>query len=195
MHSVDNDVAGWEALSTGRSSNGGLESWMAEPDGSFRPVSKDPTLLVGKGPSILQSCNHENRPRKPTMAEIKANGRAKLKAAKAALAAEEAAQQRAEDLWSSGGFLDFIYDSTADAARSADFWRYLEASGVRGKTVLVVVPGFASWRGLTQDHVDRWNEAGLLAGSNAFSLVLKWPCGNVTWTAENAFVEAAAAWQ
>jgi hypothetical protein len=36
---------------------------------------------------------------------------------------------------------------------------------------------------------------GTPAARQAFSVVFKWPCGNVKWTSEDATVEAAAAWE
>jgi hypothetical protein len=60
--------------------------------------------------------------------------------------------------------------------------------------------GRASWASFTQLHADRWKSAELMdegtpAARQAFSVVFKWPCGNVKWTSEDATVEAAAAWQ
>uniref|UniRef100_A0A7S2IHJ0 Uncharacterized protein n=1 Tax=Haptolina brevifila TaxID=156173 RepID=A0A7S2IHJ0_9EUKA len=127
------------------------------------------------------------------MAEIKAAGRARVRAAKEALAVEEAAHQKAAALWASA--FDFVYDSSVagSTARGSDFMN------IDGRAVLVLVPGFSSWRSLTQAHVERWRAAAVLEARpterRPSSLVFKWPCGEVRWKAEDAQVEAAAAWQ
>ena len=208
------DDDAWETLSTGRSSNSGCEAWIATQDGSFVLKSALPPVtavvadlkalsernLKALDESNLKVLNESNlnsargapdSARKPSMTDIKAAGRAKVKAARAALAAEEAAQQQASTLWTQG--FDFIFDSTKDHERFKDYL-------IDGRTVLVIVPGFASHLSLTPAHVERWNEAAVTqengeAGRQACSLVFKWPCGQVKWTSEDAQVEAAAAWQ
>lgn len=226
----------WEVCTTGRSSNAGLEAWAAQPDGTFRPLTKE--RLRSPAPDSIAESNTSSQdipaaqspiddsissedmpvpPRSPlseantnvaaagaaakqaSFAELKAAGHARAKAAKAARAAEEAAQALAEELWPQT--FDLIFDSTWDSARCSDFLYNIGAE-VRGRTVLCFVPGFSSWSSLTQAHVDRWNASNVLeekpgfnGSRQALSLVVKWACGTVQWSSENAQVEAAAAWQ
>ena len=180
------DEGGWETLSTGRSSNFGIESWAAQPDGGFKKLEK-------KASPPAKRPLQENGAQGPSMADIKAAGRARVKAAQEAQAAEEAMQAQAPTLWAQT--FDFVFDSTTDPRVVDDFQ-------IHGRTVLLIVPGFASWLSLTPAHVEKWNASNLLlesptgpADRPACSLVFKWPCGEVRWTSENAQVEAAAAWQ
>ncbi len=166
---------------SGRSSNGGFEAWIAQPDGGF----------------ALKESNTRKRdePRKVmSMAEVKAAGRARAKAAKMAREAEEALQEQASALWAAS--FDFIFDAASDPLAAA-----ADSIGAEGRTLLVLVPGFASWASITAPHVERWKEAQLLdecvpsGAREACSLIFKWPSGNVKWASEDANVEAAAAWQ
>jgi pimeloyl-ACP methyl ester carboxylesterase len=129
-----------------------------------------------------------------SMAEIKATGRAKLKAAQEARAAEEAAQRDADSLWTST--FDCVVDSSMDAAQCSDL---MISCGLANNTVLILIPGFSSWFSLTQNHVDRWKQAALTedpaSGQLACTLAFKWPCGHVMWSSDEAHVAAAAAWQ
>ena len=146
--------------------------------------------------------------KKPSIAEIKAAGRAKVKAQQEAVAAEVEEQSRASSLWSAA--FDYTFDSTTDPeAILADFL-------LHGQRVLVFVPGFASWLSLTQEHVERWKDAAVLenpintargeagggsasasagGAADAMSIAFKWQCGEVIWANEDAQVEAAAEWQ
>lgn len=194
--SQDDDA--WEVLTTGRSSNAGLEAWSALPDGTFRQLDRSEGSPQ-REPLAEANSGASNHPVRASLAELKAAGRARAKTAKAAVAAEEATQRQAEALWPST--FDFVFDSTWEEARCSDFLYNIGAE-VRGRTVLCFVPGFASWSSLTQEHVDRWNAAGVLderdadsAHRQALGIVVKWPCGRVRWSSENAQVEAAAAWQ
>lgn len=127
---------------------------------------------------------------KPSLAEIKAAGRARKKAAQQALAAEEVAISSADQLWAAA--FDVVHDSASmGAAAEPASWASVPAGGT---TVLVLVPGFSSWGALTEQHVARWRDAAVLPRS-AISIAFKWPCGNVRWSGEDAYVEAAAAWQ
>jgi len=197
------DRSAWSILTTGRSSNDGLEAWVAQPDGSFAIKSSlsypSPTKTDILRPPLSEAADNNQAAKRPTMAEIKAAGRERAKAAKDALAAEQEAQQAAGALWEDN--FDFIFDSTSSPALCSDFFYKISAE-VRDQTVLVVVPGFASWSSLTRAHVEQWKSAALLdekpgfnASRHAMSVVLKWPCGKVKWASADAYVEAAAAWQ
>ena len=173
----------------------GMESWVAQASGGFalKPVP-EPLEVKQMNNNVVEAPAASTKKKKPvSMAEIKAAGRAKLKAQQDAKKAELAAQQRATSLWEDA--FDYTFDSTAEAGVGADFL-------VHGRTVIVIVPGFSSWGSLTQAHVDRWKDAALCqlpagasAADDAISLAFKWPCGQVTWSNDDAQVEAAAAWQ
>ena len=182
----------------------GLEEWVAQPDGSFLraqdELNRKPLMEASSNAQPLMEASsnalaaRKGRGPRQSMADIKAAGRAKVKAAKEALAAEEATQQKAAVLWAAA--FDIVFDSTlaGATARGSDFMN------LNGKRVLVLVPGFSSWHSLTQSHVDRWKQAAILEGTSQSgvrpsSLVFHWPCGEVRWSAEDAQVEAAAAWQ
>ena len=132
-----------------------------------------------------------------SMAQIKAENQAKRKAEGAALAREESVAASADGLWTSA--FDFVFDATKPSR--------CELPGLPpGRTVLVFVPGFASWSALTTAHVSHWKgkrllqpEAGAGGGGaeapRALSIAFKWNCGDVRWNSPDAMVEAAAAWE
>lgn len=172
----------------------GMESWVAQPNGGFALKSsiKDPLEDSTMSSNVPDEPPVSAKKKKPmSMAELKAAGRAKVKAQNEARQAELAAQERATTLWETA--FDYTFDSTTPSTGS-DFL-------VHGRTVIVIVPGFSSWASLTQAHVDRWKDAALCqapagaASDDAISLAFKWPCGQVTWSNDDAQVEAAAAWQ
>ena len=74
----------------------------------------------------------------PSLSEIKAAGRAKAKAAKEALAKEEALAGGADALWASA--FDYVYDRAAADPTAAQAFASLPDDA----SVLVVVPGFSS---------------------------------------------------
>ena len=165
-------------------------AWIAQPDGSF--ALKENTCKALKENTCKAEGSTANHG--ASIAEIKAAGIAKVNTAKLAREAEEAAQAQSAALWSTT--FDFIFDAASDPTAST----MTEGIGAKGRTLLVLVPGFASWASFTQLHADRWKSAELMdegapAARQAFSVVFKWPCGNVKWTSEDATVEAAAAWQ
>lgn len=165
-------------------------AWIAQPDGSF--ALKENTCKALKENTCKAEGSTANHG--ASIAEIKAAGRSKVNTAKLAREAEEAAQAQSAALWSTT--FDFIFDAASDPTAST----MTEGIGAKGRTLLVLVPGFASWASFTQLHADRWKSAELMdegapAARQAFSVVFKWPCGNVKWTSEDATVEAAAAWQ
>lgn len=173
----------------------GMQSWVAQPSGGFtlkEPLAIKEPLDDSTNVAEEASSTSARKKKQPTMEEIKARGRAAKKAQQEARQAELAAQRAATSLWESS--FDLIYDSTAEAGACSDFL-------VHGRTVLVIVPGFASWTSLTEAHVERWKEAVVcqppigVASDDAISLVFKWPCGEVMWSNDDAQVEAAAAWQ
>jgi hypothetical protein len=131
----------------------------------------------------------------PSLFEIKAAGRAKAKAAREALAKEEALAGGAGALWASA--FDYVYDSAAaDPAAAQAF-----ASLPEDARILVVVPGFSSWSALTAQHVDAWVSSALTVNPASSSappaktVAFKWDCGDVRWAGEDVWTEAAAAWQ
>lgn len=121
--------------------------------------------------------------------KIRAQGTARLRAQAAAAEAEKEVQSKAASLWTSA--FDFVFDSANDAEVCGDFL-------IGGRTVLLLVPGFASWSALRPDHIERWKAAELLKAPGnatpAVSMVFKWPCGTVHWAAADAQIESHAAW-
>lgn len=205
---VDAAVDGLAALSVSDDDSWetprGVESWVATPRGGFALSPAKLPPLPGENSSSAANVVGK----KPSIAEIKAAGRAKVKAQQEAVAAEVEEQSRASSLWSAA--FDYTFDSTTDPdAILADFL-------LHGQRVLVFVPGFASWLSLTQEHVERWKDAAVLenpintargeagggsasasagGAADAMSIAFKWQCGEVIWANEDAQVEAAAEWQ
>ena len=130
----------------------------------------------------------------PSLSEIKAAGRAKAKAAKEALAKEEALAGGADALWASA--FDYVYNSAAADPTAAQAFASLPDDA----SVLVVVPGFSSWSALTAQHVDAWVSSAITvdpssSATPAKTVAFKWDCGDVRWAGDDVWTEAAAAWQ
>jgi len=122
-------------------------------------------------------------PPRQSIAEIKAAGRAKLKASRAAAAAETASHASADELWR----ITFEHIFDTEDSQLPDL-----AEHDVSIPVMVLVPGFSSWHAITQQHVDEYRTFSL---SPRVTVAIKWPCGAVVWSGEDAQTDAAAAWQ
>ena len=82
----------------------GVESWVATPRGGFALSPAKLPPLPGENSSSAANVIGK----KPSIAEIKAAGRAKVKAQQEAVAAEVEEQSRASSLWSAA--FDYTFD-------------------------------------------------------------------------------------